>query len=193
MQRIKYFYPTIGIVLADQVIKLLVHFNMVMGVGGEIKVFGNWFKLHYILNDGMAFGLNLGSEYGKLSLTLFRLMACVFIAMMLHRMVDKAYTQGLLGSIALILGGAIGNVIDSVFYGVLLDNAPYDAITPWFHGQVIDMFYVDMWEGYIADWIPIWGGKRMALWPIFNLADVSIFVGVFNILVFQRSIFKRSS
>jgi len=193
LQRLKYFYLTLGIVLADQIIKLLVHFKMVMGVGGEIKVFGNWFKLHYILNEGMAFGLNFGSDFGKLSLTLFRLVACVGIAFLLYRISRKDYPKILLWSIAAILAGALGNVIDSTFYGVLLDNAPYDAITPWFHGQVIDMFYLDMWEGYVAEWIPFWGGRRIALWPIFNLADVSIFVGVFSILIFQKRFFTKAA
>ena len=193
MQKLKYFYLTIGLVLADQIIKLLVHSNMVIGARGEIRVFGNWFKLHYILNEGMAFGLNFGSDYGKLSLTLFRLVASIFIGILLSKMVDKGYHKGLLWSIAAIFAGALGNVIDSTFYGVLLDNAPYDAITPWFHGQVIDMFYLDLWEGYVADWIPLWGGRRVSLLPIFNLADVAIFMGVLVILVFQRPFFAKKA
>ena len=95
--------------------------------------------------------------------------------------------------IALILGGAIGNVIDSTFYGVILNNAPYDAATPWFHGQVVDMFYVDIWEGRVADWVPVFGGDYMALWPIFNIADASIFVGVAIILVMQKVFFKEET
>ena len=191
MQRLRYFYLSLGIVLADQIIKLLVHFNMVMGAGGEIKVFGDWFKLHYILNEGMAFGLNFGSAYGKLGLTLFRLIATIFIGVLLYRMAGREYAKGLLWSIAVILAGAVGNVIDSTFYGVLLDNAPYDAITPWFHGQVIDMFYLDLWEGYVAEWIPFWGGNRVALLPIFNIADLAIFAGVLMLLIYQRAFFTK--
>src|SRR5690606_7410981 len=80
----------------------------------------------------------------------------------------------------------------STFYGVLLDNAPYNASTPWFHGQVVDMFYIVIWEGRVAVWVPIWGGKYIALWPIFNIADESIFVGVAIILIFQKRFFVES-
>lgn len=159
---------------------------MTMGSAGEVSVIGGWFKLHYILNRGMAFGLRFGFEYGKLGLTLFRMVAMVVIGVILYRMSKKNYHSGLLWCIAAVLGGAIGNVIDSIFYGVFLDNAPYDVITPWFHGQVIDMFYLDIWEGYLADWIPIWGGEKVSLWPIFNAADAAIFLGVSVIVVFQK-------
>ncbi len=186
MKHLKYFYLTIGIIAIDQLVKLLVHFNMAMGQAGEIKVIGNWFKLHYILNKGMAFGLSFDSDYGKLGLTLFRMVAMIVIGYILYSMSKKNYHSGLLWCIAAILGGATGNVIDSIFYGVFLDNAPYDAITPWFHGQVIDMLYLDVWEGYVADWVPLWGGKKMALWPIFNIADAAIFCGVFVILICQK-------
>jgi signal peptidase II len=162
---------------------------MVLGQSGEVEVFGDWFKLHYILNEGMAFGLRFGSEWGKLGLTAFRMAAMIFITVYLYKLAKKGMNSGLLWSIALILGGAIGNVIDSIFYGVFLNNAPYDAITPWFHGKVIDMFYLDLWEGYVADWIPLWGGKQIALWPIFNVADMCIFAGVALILVFQKRFF----
>lgn len=167
-------------------IKLLVHFNMAMGQSGEISVLGDWFKLHYILNRGMAFGLSFGSDYGKLGLTMFRMVAMVAIGYLLYSMAKKKYHSGLLWCIAAILGGAIGNLVDSTFYGVLLNNAPYDSISPWFHGQVIDMFYLDIWEGYLADWIPFWGGKKISLWPIFNVADAAIFCGVAIIALYQK-------
>ena len=182
----KYYLLSIGIIVLDHVIKLLVHYNMEMGLAGQIPVFGDWFKLHYTLNPGMAFGMELGSEYGKLILTVFRLIAMVGIGYYLYYLAHRKAHPGLLWCVALILGGAVGNVIDSTFYGVFLDNAPYNASTPWFHGQVIDMFYIDIWEGRVADWVPIWGGKYIALWPIFNIADASIFVGVAIILLFQK-------
>lgn len=183
----KYFIFALVVILADQAIKLLVHFNMDMGPGGEIAVLGDWFKLHYILNRGMAFGLSFDSVYGKLGLTIFRLIAAIFIGYAIWKLSKKSYHPGLLWCMAAILGGALGNVIDSVFYGVLLENAPYNAITPWFHGQVIDMFYVDLWEGYLPTWIPFWGGSKIALWPIFNFADAAIFGGVFALIFFQRT------
>ena len=89
---------------------------------------------------------------------------------------------------AAIFGGGISNIIDSIFYGVFLDNAPFNAITPWFHGQVIDMFYIDLWGGYLPDWIPLWGGNMVTLLPIFNLADVAIFRS-FCSIIFSKDLF----
>jgi len=174
----------------DQAVKMLVHYNMDMGVQGQIKVFGDVFKLHYLTNPGMAFGMKLGTVYGKLILTVFRLFAMVGIAYYLYMLIKKNVHAGLLFCVALILGGAVGNVIDSTFYGVFLDNAPPEAPLSWFYGQVIDMFYVDIWEGRLPDWIPGIGGDYMSLWPVFNIADSSIFVGVFTILIFQKKFFK---
>lgn len=165
---------------------------MDMGPAGEISLLGDWFKLHYILNKGMAFGMSLGSTYGKLFLTLFRLAAIGGIAYLLIYISRNNYATGLAWCIALILGGAIGNLVDSIFYGAWLQNAPYNAITPWFHGQVIDMIYLDFWEGYLPSWIPLWGGKKVAFLPIFNLADVAIFIGVLFILIKQKSFLSRS-
>jgi signal peptidase II len=135
--------------------------------------------------------MQLGSEYGKLMLTSFRLLAMFGIGYYLFLLIKKQSHPGYIVCIALILGGAIGNLIDSIFYGVWLGNAPYDAPNPWFHGQVIDMFYIDIWEGFIPDWIPIVGGSYTALWPIFNIADASIFVGVAIILIFQKRFFEN--
>lgn len=188
----KFFLLTLIIVIVDQAVKLLVHFNMSMGPAGEIALLGDWFKLHYILNKGMAFGMSFGSDYGKLFLTIFRLVAISAIAFGLIRLSKKGYSNGLLWCIAIILGGAIGNLIDSIFYGVWLQNAPYSSVTPWFHGQVIDMIYFDFWEGYLPEWLPLWGGKKVSLLPIFNLADIAIFVGVIMILVRQRSFLKNN-
>ncbi|MEQ8360514.1 MAG: lipoprotein signal peptidase [Cytophagales bacterium] len=191
MKYSKYFLISLAIIILDQSVKMLVHFNMDYGSVGQIKVFDDWFKLYYTLNPGMAFGIQLGSSYGKLVLSLFRLLAMGGIAYYLILLIKKSAHRGLLVCIALILGGAIGNVIDSTFYGVILDNAPSDASTPWFHGQVIDMFYLDIWEGFAPDWIPFLGGKYYSLWPIFNIADASIFCGVLAILIFQNKFFKK--
>ena len=187
----KYFLLSIAIIILDQVVKMLVHFNMDMGSAGAIHIFGDWFKLYYTLNPGMAFGLQLGSDYGKLILSIFRLFAMAGIAYYLYLLIKKESPAGLLWCIALILAGAVGNVIDSTFYGVLLDNAPMEASTPWFHGQVVDMFYFDIWEGFLPDWIPFIGGKYYSLWPIFNIADASIFCGVAIILIFQNRFFGK--
>lgn len=191
MKYAKIFLIAFLMILIDQAVKMLVHFKMDMGIYGQIVVLGDWFKLHYTLNPGMAFGLELPAPYGKIGLSLFRIAAVIGIAFYLKYLIDQQAHRGLLVSIALVLGGAIGNVIDSTFYGVWLGNAPEGAITPWFHGQVIDMFYVDIWEGIVADWVPLLGGKYYSFWPIFNVADASIFVGVFVILIFQGRFFPQ--
>ena len=188
---VKYFGIAFLVIAIDQAVKMLVHFEMDFGTPGQIPVFGDWFKLHYTTNPGMAFGMELGSEYGKMILTSFRLVAMVGIGYYLTYIIDKKNHPIYIFCIAMILGGAIGNLVESIFYGVWLNNAPYNATTPWFHGQVVDMFYFDIWEGYIPDWIPLWGGSYTALWPIFNIADASIFIGVGIILIFQNRFFPE--
>ena len=188
---VKYFGVALLVIALDQAVKMLVHFQMDFGTPGQIKLLGDWFKLHYTTNPGMAFGMELGSEYGKMILTSFRLVAMVGIGYYLSLIIRKKQHPAYIFCIALILGGAIGNLVDSIFYGVWLDNAPYNASTPWFHGQVVDMFYFDIWEGYVPEWVPVWGGSYTALWPIFNVADASIFIGVALILIFQNRFFPE--
>ncbi|MEP0986137.1 lipoprotein signal peptidase [Ekhidna sp.] len=190
-QIVKYFLISVLIILIDQAVKLLVYYNMDMGTKGQILIFGDWFKLHYLTNPGMAFGMKLNFEYGKLILTVFRIGAMIAIGYYLYTLIKSKANSGFLVCIALILGGAIGNLVDSIFYGIWFDNAPYDAPTAWFHGQVIDMFYIDIWEGYLPDWIPGLGGDYMALWPVFNIADAAIFVAICFIIIFQKRYFKK--
>lgn len=193
MRYLKYFGISLLIIIIDQAVKMLVHYEMDFGTPGQIKVFGDWFKLHYTTNPGMAFGMQLGTEYGKMILTSFRLIAMFGIGYYLYYLIKKRVHSGYIFCISMILGGAVGNLIDSVFYGVWLNNAPYNSPTPWFHGQVVDMFYFDIWEGFIPEWVPVWGGSYTALWPIFNIADASIFVGVLIILIFQGRFFKEEN
>ncbi|GAB3227775.1 lipoprotein signal peptidase [Algoriphagus aestuariicola] len=188
---VKYFGIALLVIAIDQMVKMLVHFQMDFGTPGQIPIFGDWFKLHYTTNPGMAFGMELGSEYGKMILTSFRLVAMVGIGYYLVHIIEKKNHPVYILCISMILGGAIGNLVDSIFYGVWLDNAPYNAPTAWFHGQVVDMFYFDIWEGYVPEWIPLWGGSYTALWPIFNVADASIFIGVAIILIFQNRFFPE--
>lgn len=194
MKYAKYYLAALAVILLDQAVKLAVHYNMEFGQVGEIPVLGDWFKLHYTLNPGMAFGIKFGSEYGKLLLTLFRVVAVAAIGSYLYYWVKQQAHSGFAWCIALILGGAVGNVIDSTFYGVLFNNAPAyidqtPPLYPWFYGQVIDMFYVDIWQGYVSEQVPLIGGQYWSLWPIFNVADASIFVGVTITLLFQGRFF----
>jgi len=192
MKIYRYFLLALGIIIFDQTVKLLVHYNMDMGTAGEINVIGDWFKLHYLLNPGMAFGLKSSHEYGKLLLTIFRLGAMVGIGYYILYLYKKGAKSGLLWCMGLILGGAIGNVIDSTFYGVFLDNAPAGSPTPWFHGQVIDMLFFPLFDGYYPDWVPYLGGRYFLFFsPVFNVADSSIFIGVATILIFQKRFFKN--
>ncbi|MBV6646626.1 MAG: lipoprotein signal peptidase [Cyclobacteriaceae bacterium] len=192
--KVIYFYlVSLLVIVIDQIVKLIVHFNMQLGSRGQIKIFGDWFKLHYLTNPGMAFGMELPFDHAKIILTLFRLGAMVAIGYYLYYTYKKGAATGLLVCIGMILGGAIGNLLDSIFYGVFLDNAPYDAPTPWFYGQVVDMFYIDIWEGRLPEWIPLIGGDYMALWPVFNVADASIFLGISAILIWQKKFFKETN
>ncbi|MBX2843380.1 MAG: lipoprotein signal peptidase [Flammeovirgaceae bacterium] len=193
MKYFRYYLIAIIVIIIDQVTKLLVFNNMELGYGGQISVVGDWFKLYYVLNPGIAFGINFESEYSKFFLTVFRLIASFGIGYyLLVKIKDKAHT-GLLICISLILAGAVGNVVDSVFYGVFLEGNVIDnAFTPWFHGQVIDMLYFPLIEGTIPTWMPLWGGEHFLFFSaIFNIADSSIFLGVVTILIFQKNFLPK--
>ncbi|AZQ63676.1 lipoprotein signal peptidase [Flammeovirga pectinis] len=179
----------IFVIAIDQLSKLLVHNFMEMGTLGEVHVIGDWFRLHYLLNPGMAFGMQFGNEYGKLLLTLFRILASGGIVYAIYSLYKKDTTHlGFLVCISMILGGAIGNAVDSIFYGVLIEgNVIPGSSTPWFHGQVIDMLYFPMVEGNFPSWIPALGGDHFLFFsPVFNIADSAIFLGVAFILIFQN-------
>lgn len=190
MKVAKFFLIALAIIVIDQTSKLLVW--KYMHIHQEINVVGDWFRLHYLLNPGMAFGIRWQSEFGKMALTLFRIAAMFGIGYYLYRMILKGAHRGFLISMALILGGAIGNVIDSTFYGVFLNNAPLDSPYRWFHGQVIDMLFFPIFDFYWPNWVPLWGGDNFVFFsPVFNIADSSIFVGVVSILIFQRRFFRE--
>jgi signal peptidase II len=186
---IKYLLLSLLLIIIDQGSKMLVHYFMEPGFPGQIVLLGDWLKLHYVLNPGMAFGMQLGHEYGKLFLTLFRLVAMCVICWYLIHLAIRGASKTLLLALSLILAGAVGNVIDSIFYGVFLGNAPVGSPSPWFHGQVVDMIFVDFWEGFLPDWIPIFGGQYYST-PIFNIADSCIFIGVCIVLIFQGHFYQ---
>ena len=191
MKIYKYFLLALLIIGIDQASKLLVHHYMYLHQ--EITVIGNefyGFKLHYLLNPGMAFGIKWDNEFGKLTLTLFRIIAMIGIGYYLVKMAKRNVHAGFLYCMALILGGAVGNVIDSTFYGVFLNNHPIKSPTPWFHGQVIDMLFFPLFKFDWPEWIPfLGGGDFMFFSPVFNIADSSIFIGVAIILFYQKKFF----
>ena len=191
MKIYRYFLLALLVIIIDQTSKLLVHENMFLHQ--EITVLGSeqyGFKLHYLLNPGMAFGIRWNNEFGKLALTAFRIIAMFGIGYYLVRMAQKGTSSGFLWCMALILGGAVGNVIDSTFYGVLLNNHPANSPTPWFHGQVIDMLFFPLFDYTWPEWVPYVGSEYFLFFsPVFNIADSSIFLGVVIILIFQRRFF----
>lgn len=182
-----YFYTAFLTLLLDQAIKLGVHLTMEIGPLGQIPLLGNWFKLYYTLNPGMAFGIQFGFRYDKILLTLIRLVITVRIGQYIWQ---SAQSTGLFSWLlfgwALVLGGAASNGIDSIFYGVLLDNVPYQAPMSWFYGQVIDMFYLDIWSGQLPSWVPGLAGKYVIFFPIFNLADIAILGGMALIVYIRQ-------
>lgn len=190
MKIFKYFLIALVVILIDQASKIMVYNNMYLHE--EINVIGEWFRIHYLLNPGMAFGIRWENEFGKLALTIFRIFAMFGIGYYLLKMAQRGAHNGFLICMGLILGGAVGNVIDSTFYGVLLNNAPADAPTPWFHGQVIDMLYFPIFDLVWPEWVPFFGGNYFEFFsPVFNIADSSIFIGVVLILIFQKRFFKE--
>lgn len=188
------------ILLADQVSKFWIKTNMTLGQ--EYKVLGDWFIIHFTENYGMAFGLEFAGEKGKLFLTLFRIVAAIFIIFYLYRLTQRREHPLFIVSISMIFAGAVGNIIDSVFYGLLFSNSTffepatflpvaggYDAL---FHGRVVDMLYFPIIKGNWPSWFPFWGGQDFIFFrPVFNIADSSISIGVFILIVFQRKFFKE--
>ena len=172
-----------------------------MMIEDHFSVFGDWFYIHFTENNGMAFGITWGGKWGKLFLSLFRIAAVGGIFYYLTTLVKKKAPSGLIISIALIFAGAVGNIIDSAFYGVIFTDSFHRVATfmpdeggyaTFLHGKVVDMLYFPLMEGTFPDWVPGWGGERFLFFrPIFNVADSSISIGVFMILLFQKRYFPQ--
>ena len=173
------------LLVIDQVIKILVKTNM--SIGESIHVAGNWFQILFIENNGMAFGLQFGEHWGKLALSLCRLALIVLIIIYMRKLLRKPDTPGgVLVGLAAILCGAIGNMIDSMFYGLIFDYAPF------LYGRVVDMFYFPIIDTTLPANFPIWGGRHFIFFrPIFNFADSCITCGAIYLLLFQWRFFAK--
>lgn len=193
----------LAIVVADQVLKIYIKTNYY--INEHHNVLGEWFRLHFVENEGMAYGWKFGGDWGKMILTLFRLGAVIFGVFYIRNIIKKKYHRGLIACAALIFAGALGNLIDSMFYGLIFSESipgsmavatmfpPQGGYAGFLHGNVVDMLYFPIIRNaHFPDWFPVWGGEEFEFFrPIFNIADASISAGVIAILLFQKRFFKH--
>jgi signal peptidase II len=202
------FIITFVILLLDQALKVFIKTNYYLGQEHEVISGISWFRMHFIENEGMAYGWKLGGEWGKMALTLFRLVAVIFGTLYLAYTIRKKYHPGFIVCATLIYAGAIGNLIDSLFYGMIFENSdPYaqniarsiaqegftGGYAGFLHGKVVDMLYFPIiTDAHFPSWFPLWGGESFEFFrPVFNIADASISLGVLCILLFQKRFFRE--
>lgn len=197
-----------AVLIIDQCIKLYIKANF--PIGEVCRVFGDWFRITFTENPGMAFGLEFGGSYGKMALSLFRILAVIAGAFYIKKIVNDGEHKGFIICVSLILAGALGNILDSAFYGLIFDrgsvfNHGYgdwegyagvaefttNGYTGFLQGHVVDMLYFPIYHGKFPDWLPIWGGEYFEFFSaIFNIADMAISTGVGIILISQKRFFK---
>lgn len=192
----------IVLLIIDQVIKILVKTNMTLGQ--SIPVFGTWFKIHFIENVGMAFGMSFGGGVGKFLLTFFRIILGIAIIVYIRKLLKKPDTPtGVLYGLAAIMCGAFGNIIDSLFYGLIFSESTFTQVATMFppeggyaglfFGKVVDMFYFPIIDTTFPDWVPLVGGRPFRFFDaIFNFADSCITVGAIYLILFQWKFFSKN-
>jgi signal peptidase II len=193
-----------AVLLIDQVVKIWIKTHMTYGE--EFGILGlHWARIHFVENEGMAFGISFGGSGGKLALSLFRLVAVAFLIYILRMLVKAKESYGLIACFTLILAGALGNIIDSAFYGLIFSESSYHGApavlfpedggyAPFLFGHVVDMFYFPLIDVILPEWLPWLGGDRFQFFkPVFNVADSAISIGVISMLLFHRDFLQRGS
>ena len=197
------------VVLADQALKIYIKTHYPLNTTHFVA--GNWFQLYFVENPGMAYGWKFGGSLGKLALTIFRMGAVIFGTWYLGKIIRQRYRRGFIICASLIYAGALGNLIDSCFYGMMFDKGMlfdpqineyvgYNGLalfskhgySSFLHGNVVDMLYFPVIRTNFPGWFPFWGGQRFEFFrPIFNIADAAISTGVITIIVFQKRFFRQ--